>query len=61
MMTLKHKTDTNWCLDEEIGEDGFRHIWPIEDRMLHILEGVNCLCSPRIDLEYNLVIHNRTE
>jgi hypothetical protein len=50
-----------WHLDEDPQEDGFRHIWPDPDRMVHVLEGVNCPCSPSVDLEYDLVIHNRVE
>lgn len=53
--------DTRWQLHEDLGEDGFRHIWPVEDTREHQVEGVGCWCSPVIDLEHDLVIHNRVE
>ncbi len=53
--------DTKWHLDEDEQEDGFRHIWPNPDLGKHKLLGVDCWCSPTINLEYNLVIHNRVE
>ena len=53
--------DTQWLLDDYEGDDGFRHIWPVEDAREHQLEGVECWCSPAVDLECGLVIHNRVE
>lgn len=54
-------SDSRWRLHDEFGEDGFRHIWPEEDIYEHELLGVNCWCHPSIDLEFNLVIHNRVQ
>lgn len=57
----KKMSDSRWCLDEDIQDDAFRHIYPVEDVSEHELKGVNCWCDPTIDLENSLVIHNRIE
>jgi hypothetical protein len=53
--------DTRWVLIEDIDGSGFRHVYPNEDIKEHITEGVNCWCDPVIELENDLVIHNRVE
>lgn len=52
-------SNTDWCLDDDIQEDGFRHIYPAVDSLPHVLIGFTCPCSPTVDLENDLIIHNR--
>ena len=34
------------------------HVYPTHDTAKHQLEGIECWCSPEIDEEHGLVIHN---
>ena len=36
----------------------WQHVYPVNDWIEHILEGLNCICEPRIDWKYMIVIHN---
>jgi hypothetical protein len=54
-------TDTRWLLHEDLGDDGFRHVFPAQDSKEHQLEGVECWCKPEIDMENDMVIHNRVQ
>lgn len=42
-------------------QSNWQHIYPVNNWIEHKLEGLNCICEPRIDWEYNLVIHNSAD
>jgi hypothetical protein len=47
-----------WAVGEII--DGYLHVWPLDDKREHVLEGVDCPCEPRTALEGAtlIVTHN---
>jgi len=42
-----------WTINME-----WQHVYPNNDIKEHKLEGLDCDCEPRIDWEYQIVIHN---
>lgn len=36
----------------------WQHVYPVKDKKLHKLEGLDCDCLPVIDWENNIVVHN---
>jgi len=36
----------------------WQHVYPVNDKKAHKLEGLDCSCEPRIDWENQIVIHN---
>lgn len=36
----------------------WQHVYPVNDKREHKLEGLDCLCEPSIDWDYQIVIHN---
>ena len=39
----------------------WQHIYPNDDWIEHKLEGLDCICEPRIDWGHKLVIHNSAD
>jgi hypothetical protein len=39
-------------------EMDWQHVYPVNDKKAHKLEGLDCSCEPRIDWENQIVIHN---
>ena len=39
----------------------WQHILPINDWIEHKDMGLDCICEPKIDWEYQLVIHNSAD
>lgn len=36
----------------------WQHIYPVNDKKEHKLEGLDCSCEPKIDWANHIVIHN---
>lgn len=41
-----------------IVDEHYTHIYPINDLVNHNLIGVECICNPTIDVDSSLVIHD---
>jgi len=39
----------------------WQHVYPTDDWIEHKLEGLDCICEPKIDWNNKLVIHNSAD
>ena len=39
----------SWRVDTQVQPDGTVHVWPVDDVILHDLNGTDCVCGPQLE------------